>query len=248
MTEDSTFFWTRETPTDWVEALRRLSPPSRRSSYLELVWESGTPEAPTQRWVLYEACPVAFVPAWKLDAFLADPPCRCLTQWSGLERCSQCGGLNSPGRHRIKDYLHKHEALALPWWVIQGHEGGHKHRYSQIEQQWMRLTRRPDTPPDPGALCYAPFDQRVIRKVRAHDRVLRAWGNLGTAYAEEQKMAKRAFHEALADYTDTSVEMAFDRVPLRTRGQLVDELPQDHTQDRRVIDLEAERERFITQE
>jgi hypothetical protein len=209
------------------------------------MWESGTPLDPVSRWVIYEAVPLAFVPDWKQEAFFSDPPCRCATPWTP-ERCEKCHGLNSPGRSRILDYLLKTECLALPYWVIQGSHGGHKHRYSQVEQQWQRMVGHQDTPPDPGSLPYAEFDQRVVRKLRSHNRAWSAFGNLLNAHEDEKQQALLAFRKALLRYVDHSVEAEFDALTLSQKAGLVDEVRTDFTQDSAPPDLEAARDHFLT--
>jgi hypothetical protein len=248
VTEDSVFWWTREAPASWHAEVERLAPKQDRASHLLLWWEPGAPEAPAQRFVIYQAMPFQYVPEAVMDAFLELRPCRCLTRGAFGELCPKCGGIESYARRRIETYLYDTGCFARPYWVIQGTNGGHRRLYSQVDQQVARLTGQPPEPPDTGALCYAPMDQRVVGRIRRHDLAQRAFFALQDAAAHEQRNAQVEFHTALADYMDVSVAAAFDAVPLRTKGSLVDELPQDHTQDRRVIDYEAERERFITQE
>src|SRR4051812_34960665 len=48
------FFYDREAPAEWTAALRELSPFAEDRGWLELVWESGDPWAPVQRWGLWE--------------------------------------------------------------------------------------------------------------------------------------------------------------------------------------------------
>lgn len=248
MSEDSVFYWTREAPRSWHEQVEALAPKQDRSSHMLLWWESGTPIAPAQRWAIYQAIPFQYVDGWKMDAFLADKPCRCLRQWQPEERCPKCLGLISPGRYRISNYLYETGCLALPYWVIQGHDGGHRRLYSQVDQQAARLLNQPQEPPETGSLCYAPVDNRVIRKIRANDLAQRAFFDLRDAAEHDRKAAQLAFNTALSDYVDLGVEKAMDEVPIQRRGFMVDELPQNHTTDRRRVDYELERELFINQE
>lgn len=246
MTEqDSIFLWDRPVPEGWAADVRRLAPRTDRASHLVLFWESGSPQEPVQRWTLYEATPVALVQPWRLGMFLADPPCRCSYESRTLARCPRCHGMQSPGRSRILKYLHETECLALPYWVIQGSDGGHRVRYGQAEEKWAALMRRPSAPPTPGSLPYAPFDQRVVRKVRQFDRALRAFRSLADAVAHEQVAAERDFRRALADYMDLSVSQAFDDLSQQRKANLIDELPRNHTADRRTVDTAAARETFI---
>ena len=248
MIEDSVFYWEREAPQDWHDQITALAPKQDRSSHLLLWWESGTPAAPAQRWVVYQATPFQYVDAWKMEAFLADKPCRCLRKGELEERCPKCFGLVSPGRYRISNHLYETGCLALPYWVVQGKQGGHRRLYSQVDQMAARLMGQPNEPPETGSLCYAPIDNRVTRKIRLNDLAQRAFFDLSDAAQADKKASSRAFHTALSDYVDLGVEKAMDDIPLQRRGFITDELPQNHTRDRRRIDYEAERERFITQE
>ena len=238
------FQWTNTPEPEWLRALEPFGPVLEQRAHLTLMWESGTPVDPVQRWVIYEATPMALVPDWKLGAFYDDLPCRCLVPWTP-ERCSKCHGLNSPGRARIFEYLHRTECFALPYWVIQGGYGGHKHRFNQTEQQWQRMMGRPDDPPDPGSLAYAPFDQRVLRQLARHNRAWGAFRNLLLAHDSEKKAAGFAFRKALSEYVDGSVGAAFDALTLRQRAGLKDEVRTDFTQTSEPLDLERATEDFL---
>jgi hypothetical protein len=120
--------------------------------------------------------------------------------------------------------------------------------YSQVDQQAARLLKQPITPPETGDLCYAPVDQRVIRKVRLNDLAQRAYFNMGDAAAADQRAAQVAFHTALDAYIDGAVEREMDNIPMGRKASMIDELPQTHTQDRRPVDYAAERDAFIHQE
>jgi len=239
------FDWHRDVPMAWADEVARLSPKWDRAGHLVLFWESGTPAEPAQRWVLYEAIPVAYVPAWKRDLFLADPPCRCPFNPGIHARCPRCQRMQSPGRARILAYLQQTECLALPFWVIQGDQGGHRHQYTQVEQQWQRLMRQPDEPPATGNLPYAPFDRRVVRRLLALQPPRRAFQHYQDATVAERQAAERAFRAALADYVDHAVSAAFDDLSLTRRSALVEALPRVHTDTRPRVDLAAQREAFI---
>lgn len=239
------FYWDRPVPADWQAAVTALAPRTDRASHLVLWWEPGAPEEPTQRWVLYEATPIALVAPWKVRAFHADPVCRCAKESARITLCPACHGKQSAGRQRIRDYLLATECLALPFWIIQGDRGGHRVKYSQLEQQWQALVGQPTEPPEPGSLPYAPFDARVVRKIRALDRTRLAFRHLGQAFEQEQQDAHRAFRQALMDYADQAVEAAFDALPVTRQSALVDALPRLHTADRLSVDLDQQRDTFL---
>ena len=248
MTDDSVFHWTREAPASWHEAVNALAPKQDRSSHLLLWWESGTPDAPAQRWTIYQAVPFQYIDQTIMDAFLSLKPCRCLRKGLLGEMCPICFGIESPARYRMERYLYDTGCLARPYWVIQGTEGGHRRIYSQVDQKAARLLGQPDHPPETGSLCYAPLDNRVTRKIRLNDLAQRAFFNLADAAEADKKAATTAFNTALSDYVDLGVQAAMDDVPIQRRGFMTDELPQNHTTDRKRIDYDAERERFINQE
>lgn len=239
------FHWHRPVPTAWAEEIARLSPKFDRLSHLVLFWEPGFPDDPVQRWVLYDAVPVAYVPQWKRDAFNAERLCECPVVPTRIEHCEKCAGLVSPGRKRALQYLRETECLPFPFWVIQGEQGGHPYRYTQVEVNWAKLLGQPGEPPQLGSLPYADFDQRVIRKLRAYDRTRTAFSTLLAAEAHQRKEAEIAFRTALAAYVDNAVEAAFDELPMTRRAALIDAIPRDPTQDRVPLDLAAATDAFI---
>ena len=239
------FFWSRPVPEAWRCELARLAPKVERAGHLALFWESGTPAEPVQRFVIYEAIPLAYVPDWKRQAFFAQPPCRCAVEPVAMQQCSRCKGVQSPGRQRILDYLLKTECLALPFWIVQGSSGGHKHRFSQVEKNWQVLMGQPEEAPAPGSLPYAPFDRRVVEQLRRYDRARLAYASLATALEGETEAAELAFRAALADYVDRSVEAAFDDLAITRKSALVDHMPNLHTHDRIRVDPAEAREAFI---
>lgn len=239
------FAWHKEPPQDWVAALARFTPRTENASHLVLFWESGTPREPAQRWVIYEATPLRWVQPWRLEAFRHEQVCRCPYEAETHAQCPRCGGVQSPGRMRILRYLQQTECLALPYWVVQGTNGGHRRRYTQIEQQWAAMVKQPETPPETGDLPYAPLDQRVFRRLRAFDRAMRAYRDLASCYDAEKEGAEIAYRTALADYVDTGFASRFDELSRARRASLIDELPRDFTKTPVRVDYAAERESFI---
>lgn len=243
--ETGVFHWERSVPPNWADELARYAPRVERASHLVLFWESGTPLEPVQRWAIYQATPLAYVPSWKIGAFWNDPVCTCGIKASDIRHCSICGKLQSPGRERIRKYLERTECLALPYWVIQGRHGGHRYQYTDLEKSWMQLRAAPVDPPSPGNLPYSEFDNRVMRKLRQHDLTRWAFANLITADRQDQAAAEGEFRTALSDYVDLSVESAFDDLAVTRRDALVDGLPHQPTSDCLTVDTEAAREAFI---
>jgi hypothetical protein len=204
------FVWNREPDASALAALHRLAPPSPQVSHLTLFWCSGTPLAPIQRWLVYQAVPVRYLTEGRLAAFLAYAPCRCATRplaLSGWDRpCPRCGHRPSPERQQVLDYYLRTGCLAAPFWVVQGHAGGHKWKYSAEEAAWARWAGLPDEPPTAGDLAYAECDQRVIRKLRAHDLAQRAQAQLANASTVERRGAEQGLRKAMLAAYATEAE------------------------------------------
>ena len=236
------FRWTWEPPASWVALVQGLAPPTERGTHLTLVWESGTPAEPVQRWVVYEAIPQQFITDGTIEALRMHPPCRCPRNHHAIGICPRCGRVQSPGRQRILDYYCATGCLLRPAWVVQGSEGGHAYRYTAEESQWARWLGRPEAPPAPGDLPYAPVDQRVIGRLRARDRARLAHASLAAASTAERVAHEQDLRKAmLASFagemrdavTDTWAGIA-DAIPTRSGPSRWDTLDDDAVDERYV--------------
>lgn len=171
------FLWRRDVPETWAHDLGLIAPRVERASHLVLFWESGTPVDPIQRWVVYQATPAEYVPDY-IEALLLCPP------WV------------SPGRARIYDYLQDTGCLARPYWVVQGHRGGHKYRHDDTDRRICASLGLPPDPPSPGDLAYAPYDTRVARRLLSLDLARQGYGTLAGAEAAVQSEAEREMRRA----------------------------------------------------
>lgn len=197
----------------WVEQLEKLAYDKDNVPWLKLVWEPGLPEAepipglptapaePVQRWFLYELMPPAvwhgFIKAnaargipddenWELAILNAccGPDPRTQLKWD-----DELGRMvpDNEVSWLIWELYQETHCVAYPWWVIQGHHGGHKLSLSPTERKMAKLLGLPEEPPAPGALEYAPFDNRVLDQIRRRDRIYRRTGTLAVRQAEQQQ-------------------------------------------------------------
>jgi hypothetical protein len=232
------FRWTWEAPDAWQQALQRLAPPQDRSSHLHLLWGAGTPLEPVQRWVIYQAIPALYLTPGRLGAFLDFAPCRCPTtplELAGWDvPCGRCGRRPDAERQKVLEYFFQTGCLSAPFWVIQGRDGGHKWRYNSADAMAARFVGRPDTAPEAGTLPYAPFDNRVLQKIRLTDQCQRAERDFATADANSRRDAEEAFRMLmLRAYTheaeDTAKDLwrAFADVPVIHGETRYDQLDDD---------------------
>jgi hypothetical protein len=220
-----------------------LQPPTERGTHLALVWETGTPADPVQRWVIYEAVPQQYLADGTIEALKEFAPCRCPKNPDLMGTCRRCGRVQSPGRHRILDYYLRTGCLLKPFWVVQGSGGGHAYRYTAQERSWARFLGRPEAPPAPGDLPYAPVDQRVIRQLRARDRAHRAEATLALAADQAERDAEVDLRKAmLASFAGEMRDAVHD-----TWTGIADAIPVRHGDSRwDTVDDDAVDERYVS--
>jgi hypothetical protein len=250
------FRWDRTPPPEWVRSLRAVAPPGDRVSHLVTFWEPGTPKAPVQRWVLYQAVPARYVPPVKWALLFGERPETTVNRADTYTYLAKTGLAPdwttypdetppwvTPGRSRTFRYLCDTGCLAQPWWVIQGDQGGHRYQYSQTDQMWARLRGEPDQPSPPGDLAYAPPDNRVLERIRRYDLAHRAYTSLGRADAADRAASEQSFRAALTDYMDDAVDAAIDALPRAGRW---DDVGRRYEQDADRTDYEWARDQYIT--
>jgi hypothetical protein len=64
------------------------------------------------------------------------------------------------------------------FWVIQGKHGGHRRWLRHEESLLLEAEGYPTELPDPGMLAYAPFDERVVKKIERFNRLWQLKNNL----------------------------------------------------------------------
>jgi hypothetical protein len=133
--------------------------------------------------------------------------------------CFRCEKPHSPGRRRLYDFYQRTGLVTEPFWIIQGDRGGHKYHYSMPEAMMARAVGLPDTPPLPGDLAYAPFDGRVLAKLRTLDRLAMDWATLAMAHKQGAKDAEQQARRLVLKAMDGVVEEGV--------GEYADGLPWD---------------------
>lgn len=235
------FTWDRTPPAEWQAALDRLFPRNDRISWLSIGWYAADEVLvgqrikvdPVQRWVIWQMTPAAAVPT-VVRHYLEGPPPHpkknpiplCREQWD-LFRATGC--------------------YAQAYWIVQGDHGGHKRRFTDIEAKVLRVARKPDRPPVPGALPYAPFDQRVLDKLLQLDQAL-FWNR--SIELDERKPedldadmrdAAQAARSWLVTWLESQVDSALDSV-----STLSNPLPIPTSPDAKPLDWDRAREELVT--
>lgn len=176
------FAFERDVPPDWIRTLRALSPKSDEVSWLYLHWEPGDPWVPGQRFVLYQMLHESFVD-FELVRELDGPhprseghmcsvkvpgqfQCLCRRKTEGWRGGPSAVTLTQWQLYRATGYV------PLPFWIIQGTTGGHKWAFDEQERDMLKMADLPSEPPPLGFLPYAPFDERVVKQIVQHNRLL----------------------------------------------------------------------------
>ncbi len=209
---DDLFVWDREVPKAWQETLDRLAPPHDKLAHYRLVWEPGEPEAPVQRWVIWQMRPKALTEqlVWtarhhperahpKVVGLLEEHP-RKNAKWD-----PEFGGYRKhDGRVAKTDRLtyelyQQTGCLGERFWIVQGDRGGHRWALSQTEKRllWFATNGLMKDVPFPGDLPYAPFDRRVVKHLLDIERIVMTRKVL--QYAEKQEALLDAEEQAEAE-------------------------------------------------
>jgi hypothetical protein len=181
----------REVPVSWEKRLAEISPRTNRFTWLKLVWEPGFPwEEPVERYMLMQMTPAHAVDQYVLEQLEHPlPPSEMGNYWDPHMKWVD----DADGSERIGLFVRNPDCLiteqaywlyretgawAKRYWVIQGDKGGHKYRFTQVEQRLLRFMNLPTDPPVPGTLPYAPFDERVIAQMELLDMLKGLHGGL----------------------------------------------------------------------
>lgn len=190
-------FRDRPVPPEWEARLREVSPISEQHSWLALRWF-----AEAERWVLYECVPNQFIEQ-SVRAELEGPHPDTLEDWARIVSAYQW------------TMYRTHKVHARPCWVIQGTKGGHKVEFDAADQELCRAVGLPPEPPVPGALPYAPFDERVVQQVLAMSKLVKVKNDLsefkrrhGTvdAHRRTYNAAIRAAREKYVQYINAQFD------------------------------------------
>lgn len=165
----------RPFPKDWLARLREESPVSTVHSYLIPYWYR-----PAERWVLYQGMPVGLIreqperpvcPGFTGDEFLLAVSRKAPRDLHPEDRTPYLSDVQYEMYRRYNVY-------AAPFWVLQGDHGGHQVSFGPLQQELLAAQRLPLEPPQVGTLPACPFDQRVVDRLRALNRLRQLHGNL----------------------------------------------------------------------
>lgn len=231
----------------WIQAIESLAPRSERLSWLKVTWRPDW-----QRWCVWQMTPPAGAPAimWGPDTILTVRVENIL----GNRMVRQSPDprfvvrLNRGNMTRWAWALHLETGCyPQPFWVVQGHAGGHKWQFNPAEEKLAVLHGYGEDPPEPGSLPYAPVDRRVFRKLIPLDQ-LRVWNFLSRQLderderdlddTERQQMVDARWQ--LWRHMESQVDQAVAESGVRLAGD-----PMGGYRDADV-DYEATQEAFIT--
>lgn len=245
---DVLFVKDRPVPADWQAELERVVPRSDRVNWLKLIWEPGEPWEPVQRWEIREMVPkLDVVPEEILDALrgpdprlegrFVDEEVTCAACEGKAGWCQVCSGRGIVGTgrkvwdspaivsRRQWELYRDTGCYGLRFWIVQGRHGGHKWRFSPVEQSYLKSRGLALDTPNPGALPYADFDQRVVQKLVEMDR-LRSWRHnmdweqrqveksaAGLWVRKDRKAEEEEYAERMVRWLESQVSDLVDDLP-----------------------------------
>ena len=195
MLPNAVFRWERDVPAGWQEDLDRAFPRHEHLSWLKIVWIAGTPDAPIQRWGIYQMVPIAKTTPFVRDGREFNLPAMVPWQQRLVRETGQFGML---------------------YWVIQGPHGGHRWMLSETEQGIAEANGGAKDTPKPGALPYAEFDRRVLAKVAVMDQIatytniVRFYDRSPEAMDAEDRAAVQEMRRTIWQWLDGQVEQLVD--------------------------------------
>jgi hypothetical protein len=205
---DRVFRWERDVPAGWQDELDRAFPRHEHVSWLKLVWIPGTPDAPVQRWGIYQMVPLAKTtpyvleepPVWRPNGFTHDRPA---FYYPGMV----------PWQQKL---VRETGQFGMLYWIIQGTKGGHRWMLNETEIGISQAQGRGGDTPRPGKLPYAEFDRRVLAKVALMDRMAQYTGIVAfydrnpSQLDAEDRESVREMREAMWQWLDSQVEQVVD--------------------------------------
>jgi hypothetical protein len=226
----ATFHHTREVPPQWQAALERRWPRSDRVTWLKLVWEPGFKvrshearkfvEYPVQRWVIYEMVPMKeYVPFEIIDDLKKQSP-RILGKDVQDSELGLRGWMSDSLVSRTQWELYRETGqYGRRLWIIQGISGGHPEALSDNEREFLEMRGHGGVEmPEPGDLEYAEFDERVLYRLLALDKLLKWDQNItwdqrserktkaGVWVRRDRQREEMTLNAQLLDYLDETVE------------------------------------------
>lgn len=174
----------------WEEELNRIAPETPYGhDHLRIWWEPGDPWAVVERFVVWQLTPVWRVPDLGIREALDGPNPRAFGYYDQVL-----------GRFVRKRYLpisfqqwrlyRETGYYAQPLWVVQGRNAGHLRRWTEVQSTISQMNGGPPEPPVPGELPYAPFDMRVVEKLKYLD-ALQKYGDILEHLSSKPRLAER---------------------------------------------------------
>ena len=195
---------------DALGAAPPAMPGTGRLSWPLLVWVPGDDWDPVERWVVYDMLPgqvlvegaerrrTRGVPDDENEdlfwlAQLNGPHPRQRGRWDGVLKQFIPDPNCLIDRYQW-ELWRRYKAQAFAFWVIQGETGGHLIHYSNQERQVARLDGLPPEPAAPGALPYAPWDNRArtrLQQLNAIRQIRLEYALNGKTWSASQSAAYR---------------------------------------------------------
>lgn len=204
----------RPFPADWMQRLREISPVTEQHSWLLPYWYRAG-----ERWVLYDVMPRAQLP---------DDDTPIAPGMTGKELLERLEGPAPRDREGwdwcpyVSDVQHEmyrvHRVYARPFWVLQGHTGGHQVAFTPYQQNVCLAKRIDPKAPAIGSMPACPFDERVVTQLQRLNRIHQMDGSLermrksGTAEGADQATAEheREIREAELAFLETQLTPLVD--------------------------------------
>ena len=192
---DTVFRWDREVPAEWQAELDRAFPRHENISWLKLAWLAGTPDAPIQRWGIYQMVPRARTTPFVLDG--RELNYNAMVPW-------------------LAKIVRETGQYGILYWIIQGKHGGHRWMLSEVEQSVSLANGGAQDTPKPGELPYAEFDSRVLAKVAVMDKIatysgiVRFFERNPDQMDAEDRAAVEEMRKAMWTWLDGQVEQLVD--------------------------------------
>lgn len=233
----------------WQEALDRIAPRTPYGhDWLYLRWEPGDPWDPIERWIVWTMTPLWRVPDLGIREALQGPNPRNFGHFDPtLGRFVRVKTL--PISRQQWEIYQETGYFARPLWIVQGKNGGHLRRFTDVQSAISRMNGGPEEPPAPGDLPYADFDLRVVEKLK-HLDLVEKFGDVLAAtsdsdFAAQLDRRERAMTEEMArqlwGWLGSQVEEALD--PL-TRAQ-ANEIWDHADPDAPVPDFDRAEDEFV---
>lgn len=170
----------RDVPTAWQADLESVVPRSGTVPWLMLAWYPGIFYEPVQRWVIYQMTPnLDHAPAHDLEALRGPCPRETGTWVRDTSVPLELGGKRWVSASCVStvqwELFRATNCYPQLWWIIEGHQGGHRWRLNPVERRFVTALHGPEADvPAPGGQPYAEWDNRVKEQVIRADRI-RQW-------------------------------------------------------------------------